>query len=346
MKRKFTLLAAGAVLITAFVGSAYAADKAVKVYVNNWLLQSAVPPSIVDGKVMVPLREVAESLGATVKWNNDSQSVEVEMPQARSLQMQVQLLENAVAPKSPEEAVETWARAVQTRNGALQYAVMAPRLKELERKSFEAFHWVSGVSSPWVEKYKIEPIRTEEDGSRTFGVRFDWRTSMDINAPEHWEDIKPYPVVVQKDGDNWYISRFPTAWMKQKLVLPDGQTFAEEDGFYHGANLQLQFQGVGIAANARSAALAAAGNHAEVLSEEQVTLPLGPAILAEVERTPPAASGMQTAKAELWLIVVRDSPEDQDRKRAYCLTGIVTGDKEAAKKELLEAGQTWKLLGE
>ena len=46
-----------------------------------------------------------------------------------SLERQVQLLQMALEPRSPREAAERWAEGVKTRNGALQYAVLAPELR-------------------------------------------------------------------------------------------------------------------------------------------------------------------------------------------------------------------------
>lgn len=52
------------------------------------------------------------------------------MPESASLQRQIKLLQEAAAPATPREAVEQWAKGLRERNGALQYAVLSPELKE------------------------------------------------------------------------------------------------------------------------------------------------------------------------------------------------------------------------
>lgn len=47
---------------------AYATD----LVVNNKVIDCEVPPQIINGRTMVPIRAVAESLGADVSWANDT----------------------------------------------------------------------------------------------------------------------------------------------------------------------------------------------------------------------------------------------------------------------------------
>jgi len=85
------------------------------------------------------------------------------------------------------------------------------------------------------------------------------------------------------------------------------------------------------------------GNHSILLSSESVDLPLGKAILGIVERTQPAAANDPTVTTEYWVIVTRDDPSYSGGKLVYCLVGTVTGEKTAAKDELMQVAQTWKL---
>jgi hypothetical protein len=47
----------------------------IQLNINNSPLQMDVPPMIVNGRTMVPLRAIFEALGATVQWNPDNQSI-------------------------------------------------------------------------------------------------------------------------------------------------------------------------------------------------------------------------------------------------------------------------------
>jgi hypothetical protein len=53
------------------------------------------------------------------------------------------------------ELARRWAEAVKMRDGKAQYALMSISLQEKVRGGFEAMNWVTGVSSPWVEAYKV-----------------------------------------------------------------------------------------------------------------------------------------------------------------------------------------------
>lgn len=315
----------------------------VRVWVNGRPLSSPeASPHMENGKAMAPVRELAEMLGATVRWDGAARSVEVTSPGADSTQRQIELLQRAVAAKKPEEAVETWAKGVQSRNGALQYAMLSERLKELQRKSMEAAGWVTGTSSPWLERYKISEAQLNGDGSRTFRVQFDYRSSTDANEPERWSAIPSFPVIVRQEDDAWRISSFPTEWAFQSAVLPNGLTFSEYDGVYEGSDVRMQFQRLGVGAS--GGAREAVGNHAEIVKRETIVLPVGQTNYMEVKRTPPAAAQSDEATYELWFVLLRDDPERPDAKRAYCLTGIVTGDREKAAKQLTELAKTWKLV--
>lgn len=341
--KKTAIAMAGMVLgIGLFAASTSAADE-IKVWVGDRLLRSEAQPRLENGKVLAPVREIAEMLGATVKWNGERNTVEVTPPKSESQAKQIGMLESAVAAKTPEAAVDTWARAVKTRNGALQYAMLSPNLKELQRESFEAAGWVTGTSSPWLEQYKISQPQANADGSRTFRVQFDYRTSEDANEPVRWNDIVSFPVIVRQAEGNWYVAALPTEWATQSVILPDGRSFSEYDGEYEGKDMRLELQRLGIGPGG-SPIKQAVGNHSDITESYELDLPVGRATFAAVERTPPAAAMSDEITYEYWLILLRDDPERADMKRAYCLTGIVTGDREEAKAELLEMAKTWKLL--
>ncbi|MEN6389793.1 MAG: hypothetical protein ABFD04_05205 [Syntrophomonas sp.] len=89
----------------------------------------------------------------------------------------IQLLEDALAPKTADGVAYSWAQAVKTRNGAWQYALMNDILRRQYLKEFEEANWVTGFSSPWVEKYKVSRQSVDEKGSVNFQINFDWYTS-------------------------------------------------------------------------------------------------------------------------------------------------------------------------
>ena len=67
----------------------------------------------------------------------------------------IELLETALAPRTPDLAAYSWAEAIKTRNGSWQYAIMNDELRTEYLEQFEGTNWVTGFSSPWVEKYRV-----------------------------------------------------------------------------------------------------------------------------------------------------------------------------------------------
>jgi len=153
-----------------------AADGDIRLIVNGRPIPADVPPQNIDGRTMVPIRWVAEALGAKVDWDPKSQSVEIEMTDLESSQRQDELLSSWIAPQSAQEAADTWAKAVQRRNGAVQYSLLSDPLKDETRSQYEALNWVSGLSSPWVDSYKVVPAQAG-NGKSVFDVTFALTTS-------------------------------------------------------------------------------------------------------------------------------------------------------------------------
>lgn len=118
----------------------------------------------------------------------------------QSLKKQVELLESALSPNTPREAVLIWVKGVKTRNGALQFAVLSPELREKLRPQFEEMNWITGVSSPWVETYKISKENKLDDNTYLFDVEFKMATSTGDAGTDAGK------VTVKKYGDYWFIS--------------------------------------------------------------------------------------------------------------------------------------------
>ncbi|MDD4588745.1 MAG: copper amine oxidase N-terminal domain-containing protein [Heliobacteriaceae bacterium] len=177
------------------------ADKPIDLLVNGQFIKTDVPPQSVDGRVLVPVRSLAEALGAEVKWNDNTKTVLISAPKLYSLQEQVKLLQAELAPKTPREAAEKWAKGVKERNGALQYAVLSPELKEQSFADYESYGWVTGMSSPWVECYEItKETKTGED-TWEYEIKFESATS---TGPAGSSVDK---VVVKQYNQNWYVAQ-------------------------------------------------------------------------------------------------------------------------------------------
>jgi hypothetical protein len=78
VKKLLCLAIALALIFAAVPGGAFAADaKVVKVYLNSELMEFDVPPKILNGRTLVPLRFIAEKLGAEVTWDDESRTAKL-----------------------------------------------------------------------------------------------------------------------------------------------------------------------------------------------------------------------------------------------------------------------------
>ncbi|AGL02564.1 copper amine oxidase N-terminal domain-containing protein [Desulfoscipio gibsoniae] len=217
---------AAVVLLTSFAAVA-AADKPIKLNVNGWQIKTDVPPQLLNGRIMVPVRWVAEALGADVKWEKETNNVWIATPDLYSLQQQTTLLQEALVPTTPQAAVEKWAEGVKTRNGALQFAMLSPELKEQERANYESFNWVTGTSSPWVEDYTIVKENKTSDGAWEYEVKFETATS---TGPAGASIARVIVKQYQADAvlptlhpeRNWYITQIfhdssLATWLKEQV---------------------------------------------------------------------------------------------------------------------------------
>lgn len=86
---------------------------------------------------------------------------------------------SAVGVCSPEEAVEVWASGLKLRSAALQYAVMSKELKDEYAKQLDesAPNWATGISSPWVDSYKIVSAQKQSAEICVFELEFSLATS-------------------------------------------------------------------------------------------------------------------------------------------------------------------------
>ncbi len=84
---------------------------------------------------------------------------------------------DAVGSCDPESAALTWARGLKERNAALQYAVMTRDLKTKYAADLEKTfpNWVTGMSSPWVDSFKVLSIR--ETGDDVFQAKLQFVTA-------------------------------------------------------------------------------------------------------------------------------------------------------------------------
>ncbi|ALS29081.1 copper amine oxidase [Paenibacillus sp. 32O-W] len=217
MKKKLSLVLSGTILAVALVSGAAVASGPIKLFVNGKEIRSDVAPVVEKGRVLVPIRWVAEALGADVKWDKNSQSVRIEDQGGQSASQRLELIERFYAPESAKEAAETWAEAVKQRNGAVQYSLLSPEAQKATIDEFEQWNWVPGVSSPWTDKYTVSLLSSNNKDRYVYTVEFQMKTSTGDAGKGNVE-----VTVVYKD-DRWVITDIepdPDAKSLPDLVLP------------------------------------------------------------------------------------------------------------------------------
>ncbi len=66
------------------------------------------------------------------------------------------LMQKFAYPTSARESAEMYAKALQQRNGVVQYLLLNYELSQTMRSQFEESMWVTGTSSSWADSYSIE----------------------------------------------------------------------------------------------------------------------------------------------------------------------------------------------
>ena len=65
-------------ILSSFIVSGYKIQSPIKIYVNGHFLESDQPPILFDDRVFVPVRTIAENLGAKVGYNKEDMTVSIE----------------------------------------------------------------------------------------------------------------------------------------------------------------------------------------------------------------------------------------------------------------------------
>lgn len=89
---------------------------------------------------------------------------------------------NHVGACDQESAALVWAEGLKLRNGAMQYSAMNSALKkEYAAQLEETFpNWVTGVSSPWIERYEVLRITPLGESQADIALKFTTATSTGI----------------------------------------------------------------------------------------------------------------------------------------------------------------------
>ncbi len=126
--------------------------------------------------------------------------------QSESDAARIAMLEKALAPDSPANVAALFAQANKDRNGAVQFMLFSPPLKNNYKDNWP--YWVSGTSSPWITSYKIKETSKEKTVWQ-FQITYQWATSSGPFNPPLVQTIVVEPVPKDSDSSQkWLITKF------------------------------------------------------------------------------------------------------------------------------------------
>lgn len=182
-----------------FVQPAVLAEGPIQVEVNHWVLGTEARAQMNDGTVTAAVRPLAEALGAQVSWDEKTKTVVVVREDPEALKERVALLEEALAAESPKEAVQTFAKGLKNRNGALQYAMMSKKMREEIGNNYAANRWQTGSSSPWYASITVNEGVHNEDGTWLFELHGVLTDSTNQQEDRH------FSIKALKENNRWVV---------------------------------------------------------------------------------------------------------------------------------------------
>lgn len=132
--------------------------------------------------------------------------------QGDSMQVRVQLLEQALASKSSKQVLDAWCHALKERNGAVQYAYLSDELRAKYYFVMEDLNWVTGGSSPWIEQVSIKKEKKINDYQVEYDLDIGITDSAKVRKVEHAK------VIVKLEGEKWVVSQIAVNPIESKSI--------------------------------------------------------------------------------------------------------------------------------
>lgn len=211
-RRLMTFIGSFILLSVITIGSVYASTT-IKLIVNGKEVKVSVPLHITKGRTIGSIRDVAKALGASIEWDNTTQTVKITDKEKQELKRRIELLEMALISDSPEGVANTWAKGVMSRNGALQYAVLCDNLKAKYKSAYEPWDWITGASSPWIDSYQISSGEQQTDDTWKFSIKFHWTDSTNYSNYSTLEVI-----IGEKQVEGGHFPIYPGAELKWCVI--------------------------------------------------------------------------------------------------------------------------------
>jgi hypothetical protein len=104
---------------------------------------------------------------------------------------------------NPQAVIEVWMQGLIKRSAALQYSVMSEKLKATYAMQLEesAPNWVTGISSPWIDSYKI--VKVQSNRRNSYVVKLEISTVTSTGPAGRYNAV----LAIEKKGDFWQITK-------------------------------------------------------------------------------------------------------------------------------------------
>jgi hypothetical protein len=202
MKKIYIPLFVSAALVIV-TGIAFAINP-IKVFVDDKEVKNDGNYIINNGKVFVSGDALDDQFGFSTFYDKKDNKIRIYDNTKTQLEARSNMFEEFVKsydPKNPDEVVDRWAKGVKDRNGVEQFVTLSEPLKKEFKKTYaDRPSWVTGVSSPWVESYKITKKKVN-DSEWNYTVIFTTKTS----APGDYYYTSQ--MTVGKENDKWRITK-------------------------------------------------------------------------------------------------------------------------------------------
>ncbi|WP_298627902.1 hypothetical protein [uncultured Legionella sp.] len=128
------------------------------------------------------------------------------IPQTESDAARISMLEQALAPDSPDALATLFATANKNRNAAVQFMLFSDQLKNKYKDNWP--YWVSGTSSPWITSFTIKKNVNRENAIQ-FQITYQWATADGPFSPPLVQTIIVEPVPKgTSSSQKYWITRF------------------------------------------------------------------------------------------------------------------------------------------
>lgn len=160
MPKKWLAVAGVVILISIFSTVAFA-DNPVTLFINGREIKPDVPPQIINGRTMVPIRWVAEALGADVRWDEGSRTAFTNnLEPSANILYRLQCLE----PEQPQRIEDDW-HSEHVKEFLENNKLSA--IKDLQNKGESIFFEVTSEDDTWTR-----PVYSQAWHSTFMGGKF------------------------------------------------------------------------------------------------------------------------------------------------------------------------------